>query len=241
MGTPAMPRHRHHLSVNDQSRFRRIDARVKLAVSLAASAAVMLPLVPLSVCAVGFAALLVAAGATRHAAEQLRRMRWLLLVLLVVDWAFVGLGFAALISIRLVLLASAFSFLVATTTPDEVRLALEQLGLPARGAFAFAEAFAAIGLFEREWRGIVEAQRARGIVLFVEGESWRARLDRLKALVVPAVVLATQRAWAVHEAAAARGFGAPGRRPLGAAALGPADWGLLLGVVGGVAMLWWLA
>lgn len=227
------------LVVNAQSPFRRFDARVKLAVSLAASAAVMLPLAPLTLFAVGFAGLLGSAGATSHAAGQVWRLRWLFLVLLVVDWAFVGPAFAVLIALRLGVMICAFSFLVTTTTADELRTGLEGLGLPPRGAFVLGEAFAALDLFERELRGIVEAQRARGIVLETARGPRRERLRQLAALVVPAVVLATQRAWAVHEAAATRGFGAPHRRVWTARALGRRDWALLSGALSAVVALWW--
>jgi len=61
----------------------------------------------------------------------------------------------------------------------------------------------------------VEAQRARGILVAPPSNrrwAWRARVGTLVPLAVPAIVLATKRAWAVHEAAAARGFDHPGAR-----------------------------
>jgi energy-coupling factor transporter transmembrane protein EcfT len=51
----------------------------------------------------------------------------------------------------------------------------------------------------------------------------------LVALAVPAVVLTTKRAWAMTEAAYARGFDSPRRRPYRSLAMGWLDWALLAG------------
>jgi energy-coupling factor transporter transmembrane protein EcfT len=62
----------------------------------------------------------------------------------------------------------------------------------------------------------------------------------LVALAVPAVVLATQRAWAITEAAYARGFDSPHRRPYRQLSLRPLDWLLLLAAAGLVVVsLYW--
>lgn len=221
--------------IAEHSFLRRVDARTKIALALAASAAVALPLAPLALVAACFCGLLAAANLVRHAASQLWRMRLWLAVLFGLDWCFVGLGFAALITLRLVLLTSAFLLVFATTTPDELRLAVEWFGLPPRLAFAFVTAFRSLGLVEREWHGILEAQRARGIGMDTAATGARARRWRLRredlataaALVVPAIVLATQRAWSISEAAAARGFGSPLRQPYGAPRLHVLDHALL--------------
>lgn len=195
---------------------RRADARTKLAISIAASAAVMLPLPQLAAFCCAYGALVVAAGAATQAVTQIKRMRVFLAVLFAVDWIFIGLDFAALISLRLMLLATAFSTLIATTTPDELRTALERMRVPRRFAFTFTAAFGSLRVFEREWTSILEAQRARGIATPVltaaNWREWRGAAAQLVSFVVPAFVLATQRAWAITEAAALRGFESPVRR-----------------------------
>jgi energy-coupling factor transporter transmembrane protein EcfT len=70
---------------------------------------------------------------------------------------------------------------------------------------------------------------------------WRALLDRIRdlvavvrdmvALAVPAIVLATRRAWAMTEAAYARGFDSPHRRPYRKLAMGRLDWLLLAAAI----------
>jgi len=222
------------LSLAAHSFLRGIDPRTKLILSLAASAAVMLPLWPLAIFVGCYAALVLTAGIARHAWRHLSRIGVLLAVLFVFDWLFIGLPFAFLISLRLVLFVTAFTMVFATTTPDELRLALENLRIPRRVAFAFATACCALPLLESEWHAIREAQQARGICRGDSGmkgwRGWRERLGSTVALIVPAIVMITQRAWSIHESAAVRGFESPDRRPRRQNALSQFDWLLLGGV-----------
>ncbi|MGD2040317.1 MAG: energy-coupling factor transporter transmembrane component T, partial [Anaerolineae bacterium] len=74
------------------------------------------------------------------------------------------------------------------------------------------------------------AQRARGAWVQPQS-SWRELVERLKdlvALAVPAIVMTTKRAWAMTEAAYARGFDSPHRRPFRRLSMGWLDWILLL-------------
>jgi energy-coupling factor transporter transmembrane protein EcfT len=210
---------------------RRADPRTKIALAGAASAAVALPLAPLLAVAACLCGLLAAGGLARAAVAQLWRARLWLCVLFGLDWLFVGIDFAVLITLRLVVLGAAFTVVVATTTTDELCLAGECLGLPRRLAFVFGMAFRWLGLIEGQWQEIIEAQRARGIVLEASATrrwgGWRQRLGHAAALVVPAVVLTVQRAWTISEAAAARGFESPVRRAYHTLRLGPVDHVLL--------------
>jgi energy-coupling factor transporter transmembrane protein EcfT len=234
-------RRRRPLPLAEHSFLRGADPRTKLTLSLAASVAVMLPLARLAAFFACYLLLVAAAGLVPHALAQLRRLTLLLVVLFALDWLFIGLGFAALITLRLALLSTAFSLFFATTTPDELRGALEQMRVPSRLAFTFATAYRSLALVEDEWRGIIEAQRARGI--FREpgsGGSWRAwrqHLASAASLVVPAVVLTTQRAWSLAEAAAVRGLESPLRRPCRTLRLARLDYLLLAGAVGLLAIL----
>lgn len=224
------------------SPLRRVDARVKLALGLAASAAVMLPLAPLLAAVAAFALLLAVGGLRAAALAPLRRLAPLLALLFVLDWTLIGGTFALLVTARLALLVTAFTILVATTTPDELRLALERLGLPPRPAFVLASAYRSLAHLEREWRAIVEAQAARGIAPLARerGAPWRRRLGDGVALIVPAIVLATQRAWALTESASLRGLEAPRRAHLDPAPLATRDR-LLLGGAAALlaALVWW--
>lgn len=215
------------------SLLRQVDARTKLALAAAVSGAVMLPLPSLAVLAVAFAALIGTTGLTAPATTQLRRLAVPLAILFGLDWAVVSFSFAILITLRLALLATAGTVLVATTTPDEIRVALERLGLSRRLAFTLANASRSVDGLQREWQTVVEAQRARGIDFPPrDRRDWRGRLAAAVALIVPAVVLATQRAWHLSEAAAVRGLESPRQRRPDPRPLGVLDRTLLAGTAG---------
>ncbi len=227
-----MPR-RLSFTLATHSFLRRLDARTKLALSVGASAAVILPVAPLALFLAGFAGLVIAGGLAAPAAAQVRRAAPLLGLLFAVNWLVIGLPFALLITLRVVLLVTAFTVLVATTTPDELRAGLERLGLPARLAFALASAYRSLAQVERDWQTIIEAQRARGLLAPAAGAgNWRSWLSDAVALVVPAIVLATQRAWTLTESAAVRGLESPSRRPHGARPLTRLDRAVLAGAAG---------
>jgi energy-coupling factor transporter transmembrane protein EcfT len=226
------------LALVEDSPLRRVDPRAKLALSLCASLAVMLSLEKLAVFMALYMLLLLWARLLPEAARQVWRLKWVLTVLFVVDWLFVSLDLAVIITLRLILLAGAFALFFATTTPAELRLALEWLRVPHRYAFSLSLAFQSIGMLDDEWRTILEAQRARGA--WSQPTGWRdvaARVRDLVALAVPAVVLTTKRAWAMTEAAYARGFDSPRRRPYRQLVMGRIDWLLLAGTVAVAAIL----
>lgn len=236
------------LALVENSPLRRADPRTKLALSMCASLAVMLPLEKLAVFMGLYVLLLLWARLLPEAARQVWRLKWILLVLFVVDWVFVSLDLAVIITLRLILLAGAFALFFSTTTPSELRLALEWLRVPYRYAFSVSLAFQSVGLLDDEWRTIREAQQARGAWTTggagaASKPSWKEVLRRtgdLVALAVPAVVLTTKRAWSMTEAAYARGFDSPHRRPYRQLVMCWLDWMLLAGTVAvAAALLLW--
>ena len=239
LGTAGRPRT--HAPVED-SPLRRADPRVKFALSLSASLAVMLSLEKLAAFLVFYALLLLWARLLPEAGRQVWRLKWVLLALFVVDWLFVSPYLAVIITLRLILLAGAFSLFFATTAPSELRLALEWMRVPHRYVFSISLAFQSVGLLEDEWRVIREAQQARGAGPIL-GSGWRElvrRIGDLVPLAVPAIVLTTRRAWAMTEAAYARGFESPHRRPYRQLSMGRLDWTLLAGALAvSAALLIW--
>lgn len=234
-------RHRSELKIVGDSPLRGLDPRTKLALCLAASLAVMLPLQRLVAFMTVYVLLLLWARLLPSAAEQVWRIKWILVLLFALDWWFVGLNLAAIVTLRLVLLAGAFTLFFATTTPGEFRLALEWLHLPHRYAFSVTLAFSSLGFLGDEWRTIREAQQSRGAWTVKKG--WRGLLGQVRemvALAVPVIVLTTKRAWAITEAAYARGFDSPKRRPYRRLQAGTLDLVFLLGSAAVAAALIWL-
>jgi energy-coupling factor transport system permease protein len=220
------------------SPLRRADPRAKLVLSLGASLAVMLPLERLGLFMALYLVLLSWARLLPAAAGQVWRLKWLLLALFAVDWLVVGLDLAAIVTLRVILLAGVLTLFVGTTTPGEFRLALERLRVPYRYAFSVSLAFQSVSLLGQEWRAIHEAQRSRGA--FVDRPGLRGIAFRLRdwvALTVPAIVLTARRAWAITEAACARGFDAPHRRPYRQLSMRWQDWTLIGGIVAAISLL----
>ena len=213
------------------SPLRPADPRTKLFVALCASLAVMMPLDRLLAALALYFLLMGWARLLPAALQQIWRLKWVLLILFVVDWLVISRELAVLITLRLILLATSFALFFATTTPYELRLALEWLRIPHRYAFSVSLAFQSIGLLDDEWRSIREAQLSRGVDPGEVRLTLKTRLRGLRqlvALAVPAIVLTTKRAWAMTEAAYARGFDSPHRRPYRELRFRPLDW-LLLG------------
>ncbi len=234
---------RHNLQpLAEDSFLRAVDPRTKLAIALLASFALMLELPGLAIFSLAFATLIGLAGIGPYAWAQIRRIRWLLIILFALDWFLVSPRTAVEVTLRLALLVSAFQLLTATTHPDELRRALERLGLPEPIALSLAVAQRTLADLELELRRIVDAQRARGIDFDGGRRSGRLRRwwSQSIAVAVPAVVMATKRAWSAHEAAAVRGFGAPRYHDATSDALPPRDRALLLGSVAlFVVLAWW--
>ena len=221
------------MALVEESPLRPVDPRVKLLLCLCASLAVMLPLEKLAVVMVIYAGLLAWAKLLPAAVQQVWRLKWVLLILFVIDWLLVDLYLATVIPLRLILLTGVFALFFSTTTIGELRLTLEWMRIPCRYAFSISLAFQSIGLLDDEWRNIRDAQRARG-AYSLQWSGWRnlaAQVQDLISLTVPAIVLATKRAWATTEAAYARGFDTPHRRPYRQLVMKPTDWLFLLAIV----------
>lgn len=221
------------------SPLRAADPRAKLGLSLCASLLVMLPLERLAVAVGLYAVMLLWARLARPALRQLWRLKIVLGGLFLLDWQLVGLDLAVVVTLRLALLAGAFTLMFATTTPGEFQRALEWFGVPYRYAFSVGLAFQSLALLDDEWRTILEAQQARGA--WSPPTGWRVLLHTIRdwvALTVPAIVMTTQRAWSITEAAYARGFDSPHRKPYRVLRMKMLDWALLVSGASVALALW---
>jgi energy-coupling factor transport system permease protein len=205
------------------------DPRAKLALSLCASLTVMLPLERLALFMGLYLLFLLWARLLPAVGRQVWRLKWLLVALFIVDWLFVGLDLAVIVTLRVMMLASVFTLFVGTTTPGELRLALERLHVPYRYAFSLSLAFQSVNLLSEEWHAIHEAQSSRGALGKAPG--LRGIVFQLRdwvAMTVPAIVLTAHRAWAMTEAACARGFDSPRRRTYRQLTMRWWDWTLVV-------------
>lgn len=228
------------LNLVEASPLRHADPRTKLFLSVAISLVVMLPLERLAIFIVLYTIFLAWTRLLPSAIQQIWRLKWLLILLFLFDWWLINLPHAVLICARLILLTGVFALLFSTTTTRELRLALEKLGIPYRYAFSLGLAFHSLGLLDDELRAIREAQASRGAL--PELSSFRrvlAEVSNLISLTVPAIVLTTKRAWAITEAAYARGFDSPKRTSYHTLAFGQFDFFLMSGISLVIILLYW--
>lgn len=228
------------LALIEDSPLRKIDPRTKLFVSVVVSLVVMMPLDRLMIFLGVYILFLLWARLLVPAAEQIWRLKWLLLILFAFDWWLISLLHAATICARLILLAGVFALFFSTTTTRELGLALEKMRVPYRYAFSLGLAFQSLGLLDDEWRAIREAQTSRGAAPDVSSFRRLVRqVGNLISLTVPAIVLTTKRAWAITEAAYARGFDSPHRTSYHTLSFSRMDAILAVGTVGLIVLLYW--
>jgi len=228
------------LTLIEDSPLRRVDPRAKLFVSVAVSLVVMMPLERLAIFIGLYIVFLLWSRLLPSAAQQLWRIKWLLILLFAFDWWLIGLSHAVTVCARLILLTGIFALFFSTTTTRELGLALDKLRVPYRYAFSLGLAFQSLGLLDDEWRAIREAQSSRGAL--PELSSFRkllAQLGDLISLTVPAIVLTTKRAWAITEAAYARGFDSPHRTSYHSLSFSSWDFALMAGTTLVIILLYW--
>jgi len=244
-GVNRLGQSRRLVRMRDDSPLRRYDPRAKMALTVLLALGLMLPLGYLLIYGALLVVFLAITRLIGECARQIWRMAWLLAILQTVDWIVFGLEFASLITLRMMLVMIISTVVLATTTPEEVRLALLSLGMPYRYAFALGVSVQAVPMLHREWLAIIEAQKARGVNVDVASTKGGAR-SRLKlskrmtewtALAIPAIVLATKRAWLLTEAAHSRGLGYASPTQYRELRMTWRDWALIAGaavIVGGL-------
>ena len=136
-----------------------------------------------------------------------------------------GLAYGLVLSLRVLTLACTLPLLTATSSAEEIVLALTRLGLPYRTAYMATTALNQVPVLRADIASIIAAQRLRGSDAFERG---RGRLlKRLRAypsLVVPLVMTSMRRAALMGTAMDARAFGcARTRSSIHSAAFAPVD------------------
>ncbi|MEW6402896.1 MAG: energy-coupling factor transporter transmembrane component T [Chloroflexota bacterium] len=228
------------LALVENSPLRKADPRTKLFIGVAISLVVMMSLDRLAIFLGIYILFLLWARLLIPAAQQVWRLKWLLLILFAFDWWLISLDHAAIICTRLILISGIFALFFSTTNIRELGLALEKLRVPYRYAFSLGLAFQSLGLMDDEWRAIREAQFSRGVTQETSS-FWRflSRVGDLISLTVPAIVLTTKRAWAITEASYARGFDSPHRTSYYSLSFTRFDFILMAGTAAAILLLYW--
>mgnify|MGYP001549562334 FL=1 len=162
--------------------------------------------------------------------------RWLLMLMPMalffggVTWWSVDRAAGLDAALSLLTLTSTFFVFFASTPPEDLGNALVKMGLPYSAAFVMSASLQFVPVITRKARGVMDAQRARGIEL---RPGWRA-LKNYPAFLAPLLIQAFQMAESLAEAMECRGYGRGGRRRLDDNRMRARDWtaialGLVLG------------
>lgn len=108
------------------------------------------------------------------------------------------------LSLRLVVMTSAFSLFFALTPPEDFILMLEAFKFPQTISFSFSLALRFIPVMAEEAQRIIDAQRSRGLEL--EFKNPFKRIRNLIPIFIPLIVLSIKRSIEIAEALEARGF-----------------------------------
>jgi energy-coupling factor transport system permease protein len=143
---------------------------------------------------------------------------------------------ALLLSLRLMNLLTASFALFHAVQPDELGAALGKLGVPFGFAFILTTAMRYVPLLGLKARGIVDAQRSRGIDLRLRPRNLKNMAALLMPLLAQSFALAEDLAMAMES----RGFGRQGRSSRKVCRMAFWEYGLMTASLVAVAALaWW--
>ncbi len=113
--------------------------------------------------------------------------------------------FSLTMTMRFLVLVSAFSLFFMTTSPDDLGLVLEKARLPYELSFTFTTAVRLVPTMALEAQTIVDAQRSRGLEL--DRGNVLMRVKKYIPILIPLIVSAIRRSMELAEALESRAFG----------------------------------
>ena len=122
-----------------------------------------------------------------------------------------GLGYGFTLCLRVLTLAFTLPLLMATSSVEEIVLALTRLGLPYRTAYTATTALNQLPVLRADMESIMAAQRLRGSSAFGRGKFFK-KLRAYPSLAVPLVMTSMRRATLMGVAMDARAFGCSATR-----------------------------
>jgi energy-coupling factor transport system permease protein len=119
-------------------------------------------------------------------------------------------SYAFSMGLRFLAFTSVFSIFFLTTTPEDLSLALEKLGVPYDYCFAFTSAIRFVPDLALEIQTVIDAQRSRGLEL--EKGNIIRRIRNYIPILIPVFIRSFTRSIELAEAMEARGYGASEKR-----------------------------
>ena len=157
---------------------------------------------------------------------------------------------AVALTLRFLVLLTAFSAFFMTTSPDDLGLALDKigavrwisrrwLGYPNALSFTFTTAVRLVPTLAVDAQTVVDAQRSRGLEL--DRGNLIRRVRNYIPILIPLLLIAIRRSLELAEALESRGFpGKEGRSSLFQLKLKPVDYGILAISLGAITVSIWV-
>ena len=140
----------------------------------------------------------------------LKSLTFLAVFIIVIDTLFISFNLGVSMSIRLLVLISAFSLFFLTVHPDDLSQSLIQMKVPFSVAFALSLAVRFVPTLAQEAQNIREAQMVRGLEL--QKGNVIKKVRNFIPIIIPLIILSIQRAMVVAESLESRAFGAQKQR-----------------------------
>lgn len=191
----------------------RLDPRTKILLTVLSFAmALMFRDIPILLILTG---LVLIVGALGRALSNLRRIRGVLIMIALfclTVWPLArgtlslsGVLYGAMVALKTDLMIVAGMIFLSTTKIEEIAEGLVKLGLPYRGAFAFATAIRLVPMIVETSYTIIQAQRSRGLDL--DSGNILARIRKHVPLVIPTLVSLIRSTNVFSMALESKGFG----------------------------------
>lgn len=142
--------------------------------------------------------------------NTLRGLVFLAVFIIVLDTLFISFNLGVAMSIRLLVLISAFSLFFLTVHPDDFSQSLIQIKVPFSFAFALSLAIRFVPTLAQEAQNVREAQMVRGLEL--QKGNIIKKVRNFIPIIIPLIILSIQRALLIAESLESRGFGAAKQR-----------------------------
>ncbi len=194
--------------------------------------------------------LLVVGRVARRWALSLRAGVFLSVLIFVVNLFTGSLLSAIALTLRFLVLLTAFSLFFMTTSPDDLGLALDKigfvrwlsrrwLGYPNALSFTFTTAVRLVPTLAVDAQTVVDAQRSRGLEL--DRGNLLKRVRNYIPILIPLLLIAIRRSLELAEALESRGFpGKEGRVSLFQLKLRAVDYGIIALSVGVIVLSFWI-
>jgi energy-coupling factor transport system permease protein len=142
--------------------------------------------------------------------KTLRGLVFLAVFIIIIDTLFISFNLGVAMSIRLLVLISAFSLFFLTVHPDDFSQSLIQIKVPFSFAFALSLAIRFVPTLAQEAQNVREAQMVRGLEL--QKGNIIKKVRNFIPIIIPLIILSIQRALLIAESLESRGFGAVKKR-----------------------------